>query len=44
MSSVVKLGLFSDLAKMKYDIPNDNLDKINDYFVKIDSQIEKMVS
>ncbi len=44
MSSILSLNLFSELAKMKYDIPNDNIEKINDYFVRIDSQITKLVS
>lgn len=44
ISSVLSLNIFSELAKMKYDIPNDNIEKINDYFTKIDSQINKLVS
>ena len=44
MSKILELGLFSDLAKMKYDIPNDNLEKINEYFTKIDSKINSIIS
>ncbi len=44
MAKVMELGLFSDLAKMKYEIPNDNIEKFNDYISKIDNQIKKLIS
>ena len=44
MAKVMELGLFSDLAKMKYEIPNDNIEKFNDYIAKIDNQIKKLIS
>lgn len=44
MSKILNLGLFSDLVKMKYEIPNNKIEKFNDYISMIDSKIEKLIS
>ena len=44
MSKVLSLGLFSDLIKMKYEIPNNKIEKFNDYISMIDSKVEKLIS
>ena len=44
MSKILSLGLFSDLIKMKYEIPNNKIEKFNDYISMIDSKVEKLIS
>ncbi|MDR1240441.1 MAG: V-type ATP synthase subunit A [Oscillospiraceae bacterium] len=44
ISKVIETGIFSDLARMKYEIPNSRLDMFNDYFYKIDGEIEKLIA
>ncbi len=41
---VIESGIFSDLTKMKYEVPNNNLKKINEYITRIDKQIERLIS
>ena len=36
ISEILKLGLFDKLVKMKYDIPNDDLGKFDEYDKEID--------
>lgn len=36
ISRISELGLFDKLTKMKYDVPNDNLEKFDDYISEID--------
>jgi V/A-type H+-transporting ATPase subunit A len=40
ISSLIKLGLFEKLTKMKYDIPNNKLEMFNDYIKEIDEKFE----
>lgn len=39
LSEVMKLGLFEKLMKMKYDIPNDNIQQLDTYLTMIDEAI-----
>ena len=39
LSEVMKLGLFEKLMKMKYDIPNDNIQQLDAYLTIIDEAI-----
>lgn len=39
ISSILQLGLFEKVIKMKYDIPNNELDKFNEYIKMIDETI-----
>lgn len=39
ISRILETGLFDKLTKMKYDVPNDNLDKFNDYIAEIDTKL-----
>lgn len=39
ISSVLSLGLFEKVIKMKYDIPNDDLQKFDEYIKMIDDTI-----
>ena len=43
ISAIVELGLFEKLSRMKYDIPNDNLEMFNDYYKEIDEKIATIV-
>ena len=40
ISQVMELGLFDRIVKMKYDVPNDRLEKLDDYIRDIDSALE----
>ena len=39
ISSVIELGIFDKLTKMKYDIPNDKLEMFDEYIKEIDDKI-----
>lgn len=41
---IIELGFFSNLVKMKYEIPNNNIEKFNNYIIDINNKIEKLVS
>lgn len=43
ISHIIELGVFDKLNKMKYDIPNDKLDKFDDYYKEIDEKIDKIL-
>ena len=36
MRTVIETGIFDEVVKMKYDVPNDHLELFNDYYTKID--------
>ena len=38
ISEIISYGFFDKLVKMKYDIPNDNLEMFNEYFDMINSR------
>lgn len=40
ISKIIELGLFDKLTKMKYDVPNDDLGKFDDYIKEIDEKLE----
>lgn len=40
--SIVELGLFDKVVKMKYDIPNNNIEMFDDYMNEIDVKIRNM--
>lgn len=40
ISKIIELGLFDKLTKMKYDIPNDDLRKFDEYIKEIDEKLE----
>lgn len=42
LSVLLETGIFDDVTKMKYDVPNDELDKFNDYKKNIDRIVKKM--
>lgn len=41
MSVILNSGLFESLIKIKYDVPNDKLEQIDEYKVRIDEFVEK---
>lgn len=43
ISKIIESGLFEKLVKMKYDIPNDNLELFADYELEIDKTLETIV-
>lgn len=43
ISEIINLNIFDKLYKMKYDIPNDNLELFNDYIEEIDSKINQIM-
>lgn len=42
ISRILETGLFDKLTKMKYDIPNSNLKKFDDYIEEIDSALKSI--
>jgi len=44
IAKVVESGIFSDLTKMKYEVPNDKLERFSEYITKIDQNIKKLIS
>ncbi|MBE6708801.1 MAG: V-type ATP synthase subunit A [Ruminococcaceae bacterium] len=42
ISQIKRLGLFEKLNRMKYDIPNDDLTKFDEYIREIDEALEKV--
>nr|WP_317413307.1 V-type ATP synthase subunit A [uncultured Solibaculum sp.] len=42
ISRVIETGLFDKLTRMKYDIPNDEVSKLDDYIQEIDDTIAKL--
>ena len=42
ISRIIEAGLFDKLTKMKYDIPNNNLEMFNEYEIEIDQTLEKI--
>ena len=43
MSSILETGLFEKVIKIKYDIPNDNLEMFEDYGKDIINTLQKLV-
>ena len=39
MSQVVASGIFDKVTKMKYDVPNDHIELLDDYFRQIDAAV-----
>ena len=39
---IVQTGIFDQLIKMKYDIPNDNINKLDTYYHDIDEAIKSV--
>ncbi len=39
MSKLIATGLFDKLVKMKYDVPNDKIEMLDDYITEIDSTL-----
>ncbi len=44
ISRVMETGIFDRLTRIKYDVPNDQLDKIDDYKKEIDKILNKIIS
>lgn len=42
ISRVIETGLFDKLTRIKYDIPNDEVSKLDDYIQEIDDTIAKL--
>lgn len=42
MSQVVASGIFDKVTKMKYDVPNDHIELLDDYFRQIDAAVSKV--
>ena len=43
ISKLMRLGLFDKLVKMKYDIPNDQLQKFDEYTAEIDQKTSELL-
>lgn len=43
ISKIIELGLFDKLIKMKYDIPNNDLGKFDEYIREIDEKFTKIL-
>lgn len=44
ISGVINSGIFDRIARIKYDIPNDRLDQIDNYRKEIDDILDKLVT
>ncbi len=44
ISKITELGLFDKLTKMKYDIPNNNLEMFDQYIADIDNQLKSLMN
>lgn len=44
ISRVIESGIFDRLVRIKYDVPNDELDKIDDYIKEIDNVLNKVIN
>ncbi|MDL2233359.1 V-type ATP synthase subunit A [Ruminococcaceae bacterium OttesenSCG-928-L11] len=42
ISMIVNTGLFEKVIKIKYDVPNDNLELFREYFTEIDETLSKI--
>lgn len=42
MSQVVAFGIFDKVTKMKYDVPNDHIELLDDYFRQIDAAVSQV--
>ena len=42
ISKLLATGLFDKLVKMKYDVPNDNIAKLDTYYHDIDEAINSV--
>lgn len=42
ISSVLETGLFDKIVKMKYDVPNDHIEMLDDYMPMIDDAIAQI--
>ncbi len=42
VSSVLATGLFDKAVKMKYDVPNDHIEMLDDYIIEIDREISRV--
>lgn len=42
MSQVVASGIFDKVTKMKYDVPNDHIELLEDYFRQIDAAVSQV--
>lgn len=43
LSLVIELGLFDKVTKMKYDVPNDHIELLDDYIALINKEMETIV-
>jgi len=38
---LIRTGIFENVTRMKYDVPNDNLGKLDEYYGIIDKAVAK---
>ena len=44
LSRILELGLFDKVSRIKFDVPNDQLERLDDYIADIDDQIHGLVA
>ncbi len=44
ISRVIETGIFDKLTRIKYDVPNDHLELLDDYKNQIDEMLNKIIS
>ena len=44
ISKVIKTGIFDKLTRIKYDVPNDKLEMLDDYKNEIDKIFDKIIN
>ena len=43
ISKIIETGIFEKLTRIKYDVPNDKLEMLNDYKRQIDETLDKII-
>ena len=43
ISKIMDTGIFDKLTRIKYDVPNDNLEMLDDYKRQIDETLDKLI-
>ena len=44
LSQIIQLGLFDKVIKIKYDVPNDKLEMLDDYINEINQELGRFLN
>ena len=43
ISAILETGIFGEVVKIKYDVPNSKLEMLDDYYTKIDQALAAVI-